>query len=91
MLSATQETDLPQLNTAEKALLASRLAKEIKEKMWEVARLKAMANQLKERLRLMAAQRMLLEKVVNALDFSELEAREKVFWLQHITSMSLSQ
>ncbi len=82
LLPTTQETDLPQLNTAEKDLLASRLAKEIKEKTWEVARLQAIVNQQKERLQLMAAQRTLLEKVLNAPDFSGLEGREKDFWLQ---------
>ena len=82
LLPATQETDLPRLNTAEKGQLASRLAKEIKEKTWEVARLQATVNQLKERLQLMAAQRTLLEKVLNAPDFSGLEGREKEFWLQ---------
>lgn len=82
LLPVTQETDLPLLNTAEKELLASRLAKEIKEKTWAVARLQATANQQKERLQLVAAQRTLLEKVVNAPDFNGLEGREKVFWLQ---------
>lgn len=82
LLPTTQETDLPQLNTAENDLLASRLAKEIKEKTWEVARLQATVNQLKERLELMAAQRTLLEKVVNAPDFSGVDDREKDFWLQ---------
>ena len=82
MLPTTQETDLPQLNTAEKDLLASQLAKEIKEKTWEVARLQAIVNQQKERLQLMAAQRTLLEKVLNDPDFSGLEDREKDFWLQ---------
>jgi transcriptional regulator with XRE-family HTH domain len=82
LLPTTQKTDLPQLNTAEKDLLASRLAQEIKEKTWEVARLQAIVNQQKERLQLMAAQRTLLEKVLNAPDFSGLEGREKDFWLQ---------
>jgi DNA-binding XRE family transcriptional regulator len=82
LLPTTQETDLPHLTTAEKDLLASRLAKEIKEKTWEVARLQTIINQQKERLQLMAAQRTLLEKVLNTPDFSGLEGREKEFWLQ---------
>ncbi len=82
LLPTTQQTDLPHLNTAEKDLLASRLAKEIKEKAWEVARLQARVNQLKEILQLMAAQRTLLEKVLNDPDFSWLKGREKDFWLQ---------
>ena len=82
LLPATQETDLPHLTATEKDLLASRLAKEIKEKTWEVARLQAMVNQQKERLQLMAAQRTLLEKVTNAPDFSALEGRERDFWMQ---------
>ncbi len=47
-----------------------------------MARLQAIVNQQKERLQLMAAQRTLLEKVLNAPDFSGLEGREKDFWLQ---------
>jgi transcriptional regulator with XRE-family HTH domain len=82
LLPTTQETDLPQLNTAEKDLLASRLVKEMKEKTWGIARLQAIVNQQKERLQLMAAHRTLLEKVLNAQDFSRLEGREKDFWLQ---------
>ena len=82
LLPSSQETDLPTLNTAEKDLLANLLAKEIREKTWEVARLQATANQLKERLQLMAVQRTLLEKVVNAPDFSALQGHEKDFWLQ---------
>ena len=82
LLPPTQETELLRLNTTEKEQLASRLAKEIKEKTWEVARLQTTINQQKERLQLMAAQRTLLEKVLNAPDFSVLEGREKDFWLQ---------
>lgn len=70
LLPTTQETDLPLLTTAEKDLLASRLNKETKEKTWEVARLQTTINQQKERLQLMAAQRTLLEKVLNDKDFS---------------------
>ena len=91
LLPATQETDLPHLTTAEKDLLASRLTKEIKEKTWEVARLQATVNQLKERLQLMAAQRTLLEKVLNDQDFSGLEGREKDFWLQQQAEVGKGQ
>ena len=91
LLPATQETDLPLLTTAEKDLLASRLTKEIKEKTWEVARLQATVNQLKERLQLMAAQRTLLEKVLNDQDFSGLEGREKDFWLQQQAEVGKGQ
>jgi hypothetical protein len=91
VLPPTQETYLPQLNTAEKDPLASRLAKESKAKTWEVARLQAMVNQQKERLQLMAAQRMLLEKVVNAPHFSGLEGPEKDFWLQQQAEVGQGQ
>jgi hypothetical protein len=91
LLPATQETDLPHLTATEKDLLASRLAKEIKEKTWEVARLQAMVNQQKERLQLMAAQRTLQEKVTNAPDFSGLDGREKDFWLQQQTEAGQGQ
>jgi transcriptional regulator with XRE-family HTH domain len=91
LLPATQETDLPHLTTTEKDLLASQLTKEIKEKTWEIARLQATANQLKERLQLMAAQRTLLEKVLNAQDLSALEGREKDFWLQQQAEVGKGQ